>query len=37
MSRRYNWALIIGEMSGNIFMSEAMLADIFGVSQQAIS
>ncbi|MFZ2656915.1 MAG: helix-turn-helix transcriptional regulator [Victivallales bacterium] len=37
MIRRYNWAVILGAMQDNLFMSQDTLADTFHVSQQAVS
>ncbi|MFZ2657500.1 MAG: hypothetical protein WAX69_21370 [Victivallales bacterium] len=37
MSRRYNWAVILGDMQANLFMSQETLAETFKLSQQSIS
>lgn len=37
MGRRYNWAVILGEIQANLFVSQDELADTLHISQQSIS
>jgi len=37
MSRRYNWAVILGDMQDRLFMSQEELADTLHISQQSVS